>query len=405
MKSIRYLVILTFVSTICFAADWNQWRGPGRDGISGSPGLLKKIPEKLNASWKMDVGEGQSSPIVHGSDVYMFAREGEQEVLRALNISTGKELWKSGYEVAYEAYPGAASFGKGPKSTPVYASDKIYTLGVSGILSAFFAKDGKLAWQKNFRERFPESYPPFGTSMSPIVDNGLVIAHVGGHNGGALIAFDAATGEEKWSWNEQGPSYSSPIAWKKNGVTQIVLQVHRKVIGIDSKNGKLAWDFPFVTPCDQNVPTPLIVNDRVILSSMDHGIFALKFDAEGKPDVAWQTKEASLYMSSPVLLSNHIFGFSYKKKGQYFSLDPQTGSLLWSSTGAEAQNAAIIVQDDKVVSLENDGQLLLFALNGKGFEAVKRYDLDITETWAHPVPTSHGFLVKDRTTLSHLTIN
>ena len=223
-----------------------------RRGASRMPGR-----PTLTSEWRSAVGSGQSSPVVSGDTVFVFSREGEKEVARALDLRTGAELWRRDYPAPYRVYPGAASFGAGPKSTPVVHDGRLFTLGISGILTAFDAKDGRIVWQKDFAGRFKATAPPFGTSMSPLVAGGRLIVHAGGHDGGALIAFDPATGKEKWTLAGDGPSYSSPIVTTFDGQEQIVIQVHRKILGVDPRSGTGLWSVPFVTPCDQNIVTPL----------------------------------------------------------------------------------------------------------------------------------------------------
>ena len=121
---------------------------------------------------------------------------------------------------------------------------RLFTLGISGILSAFDAVNGRLLWQNNFAGRFPATAPPFGTSMSPLVADGLLIVHAGGHDGGALIAFDPATGNEKWSLAGDGPSYSSPILTTLLGQEQLVIQVHRRILGVDPQRAACCGAFP-----------------------------------------------------------------------------------------------------------------------------------------------------------------
>src|SRR5206468_380496 len=112
--------------------------------------------------------------------------------------------------------------GKGPKATPVVYKGKVYTFGISGVLSCHDAVTGKVKWRRDFTKDYPATSPWFGTAMSPVVDNGVLIAHVGGQDKGALTAFDAETGDVKWSNDLDGPAYSSPIVVTLAGVRQIV---------------------------------------------------------------------------------------------------------------------------------------------------------------------------------------
>jgi outer membrane protein assembly factor BamB len=384
-------------------ADWGQWRGPHRDAVVDHDRVWGAWPAQLERRWRVEVGAGQSSPVVAGDSVFLFSREGDREVARALDLETGRLLWRQGYPAPYDVYPGAASFGAGPRSTPVVSSGRLFTLGVGGILTAFDAAQGRLLWQKDFKGRFPAAAPPFGTSMSPLVAGGLLVVHAGGHDGGALLALDPATGHERWSLEGDGPSYSSPILATIHGREQLVIQVHRRILGVDPAAGRVLWSLPFVTPCDQNIVTPLQVGDRLLVSSLDKGTMAIELTRSGDqwtPRVAWHRMEVPMYMSSPVLAGDQILGLSHKKKGHYFALDAWSGEVRWVSEGARGENAAFVVAGEFVLVLQGDGTLLVLPKGAASFAPVRKYRLAESPTFAHAVPTGRGLLVKDETGLT-----
>ena len=243
------------------AEQWTGWRGGSRAAISAAP-MPATLAAKAADVWAVPVGIGHASPLVDGQRVYVFARKGEQEVAQALDLATGKVLWSAAYDQPYTMNSAATGHGKGPKSTPLLAGGRLYTLGITGVLSAFDAATGKVAWRHAFDKEFGPP-PDFGTAMSPIFDNGLVIAHVGGIRGGALRAFDPATGATKWSWSGDGPGYASPVAIVAGGVRQIVTETQTKIVGVDAATGALLWSLPFVTPYEQNAVTPAVAGDMV----------------------------------------------------------------------------------------------------------------------------------------------
>src|SRR5918993_1706859 len=132
------------------AQDWNQWRGPRRDGVVPNFVPPATWPERPTQVWKVPAGVGHASPVVSGDRVYLFSRVGEQEVLTAYELSSGKQAWRQGYDAPYQMNPAATTHGKGPKSTPVIDRGRIFTLGISGILSAFDQATGKIAWRHDF---------------------------------------------------------------------------------------------------------------------------------------------------------------------------------------------------------------------------------------------------------------
>jgi outer membrane protein assembly factor BamB len=382
--------------------DWTQWRGTNRDALIGAT-PWGEWPAELSKRWRVEIGAGQSSPVVAGNSVFLFSREKDDEVAHALDLQSGRLLWRRGYAAPYDVYPGAASYGTGPRSTPVVSDGRLFTLGIGGVLSAFDAANGQVLWQKDFAGRFPASAPPFGTSMSPLMAGGLLIVHAGGHEGGALIAFEPATGHEKWSLAGEGPSYSSPILTTLLGQEQIVIQVHRRILGVDPAGGRVLWSLPFVTACDQNIVTPLRVGDRLLVSSLDKGTMAIELARSGSdwaPRIAWQTTEVSMYMSSPVVAGGQVLGLSHKKKGQYFALDPAIGKVRWTSEAGQGENAAFLVGGDSVLVLQGDGTLVVLPRDAASFAPIRKYPVAESPTYAHAVPTQHGLLIKDETGLS-----
>jgi outer membrane protein assembly factor BamB len=224
-----FIALLTCVPAA--AQDWNQWRGPNRDGVVAAAALPAAWPDALKPAWKLTVGAGHASPIVVGNTVIVFARQDEREVVSCLDLATGKVVWQDGYEAPYTMNRAATAHGKGPKSTPVVANGRLYTLGITEILSCYDVATGKLNWRKTFADQFKATSPDFGTAMSPLVDRGLLIVHVGTSGQGALTAFDAATGEVKWRWTGDGPAYVSPIVVDLGGARQVVTQTQSNIRG------------------------------------------------------------------------------------------------------------------------------------------------------------------------------
>jgi outer membrane protein assembly factor BamB len=387
------------------AADWPQWRGPGRDGTITGLAARGDWPTSLTPSWKVKVGEGHASPVVVGGRVYVFSREGEDEVVRALELATGETVWRQAYPAPYEMNSAAFDHGKGPKGTPVVADGRVCTLGISGILSCWDAGDGRPLWRKEFASQFSGTSPLYGTAMSPVVDGGRVIAHVGGPGDGALTAFDAATGEVAWAWTGDGPGYASPVVAEIGGVRQVVTFSESFLVGVAADDGTLLWQLPFTTSWVQNAVTPIVRGDTVIYSGLDHPVRALKVvkTASGwTTEPLWENEDVACYMSTPVATDGTIYGFSQRKRGQFFALDAATGKTLWLSEGRQGDNAAILAGGGNLFLLTTGSELVVAPQGGDTFAPKRSWKVARSPTWAHPVVRDEGVLVKDVETLARL---
>src|SRR4030042_817015 len=200
-----------------FADDWPQWRGPNRDGSVSGFKAPATWPKELTQKWKVTVGEGCATPALVGDRLYVFVRQGDEEVTLCLKTDDGKEVWRDKY--AAQAVTDAPARHPGPRSSPAVANGKVVTFGVGGVMSCLDAAGGKLVWRK---DPFPKVVPRFFTSMSPIIVDGMAIEHFGGAGNGALIAYELAGGNEKWRWDAEGPEDASPGVMAVGGTKQIV---------------------------------------------------------------------------------------------------------------------------------------------------------------------------------------
>lgn len=396
------LLITLSVTVTAQTQNWSQWRGPRRDGVATfTPPAA--WPEKPKQAWKGSAGIGHSSPAVSGGRVFLFSRIGEQEATTAYDAATGKQIWRDTYDAPYTMSSAATSHGKGPKSTPIVDRGRIYTLGISGTLSALDAATGKVAWRHDFRKDFPKTSPEFGAAMSPIVDGELVIAHVGGDKNGAIIAFDRASGAQKWAWKADGPAYASPIIATLGGVRHLITQTQSHVVGLSPSDGKLLWQIPFTTEYEQNIITPLVTEGILIYAGLNKPTTAVRLVQDAgawKPQQAWQNADIPMYMSSPVAADGVMYGLTHKNRGQFFAVDVKTGKTLWTSPPRQGENAAVMLARGVVMATTTEGELVVFKQGRSGFEVVRKYTVAQSPIWAHPAFATGGILIKDAETLS-----
>ena len=404
MRPVGLLLLTILLVAPVSAADWPQWRGPSRDGVAAGATLPDDLPDEPRLLWRVEVGTGHSSPVVVGDRVYQFARQGDDEVLRALELADGGEIWRWALDTPYRRNPAAFPHGKGPKSTPIVSGDTICTLGIAGRLSCLDRHTGDVRWSKDFADRFSRTQPDFGAATSPAVVGGKLIAHVGGVEAGALTAYELETGEEAWSWEDDPPAYSSPIPATFAGVAQIVTHSRSHIVGLDAASGELLWRMRFTTPYNQNSVTPLIYGTKLVMSGLDNPIFAI----EPRPDArgnwllnkVWSRDDMPMYMSSPVTKGKLVFGLADRRKGQLFCLDAETGELLWTTEGRDGDNASLILAGDHLVVLTTEAVLQIGPASGDGWEPTVTWTVADSPTWAHLAFLGDRILVKDKTGLA-----
>ena len=223
------------------AQDWTQWRGPSRDGIVPAAVIPKQWPKSTKRAWEVEIGEGYSSPVVANGRAFLHSRRDPEEIVTAIDLATGTVAWQQKYAAAFAKNQYATAMAKGPNSTPLVVGTRLFTLGVTGILTAWNIADGTIAWRQDYSSSIDTSKLFCGTAMSPMLEGGSLIVQVGSDvHGGRVLALDPATGKERWAWKGLGPGYASPLAVTIDGVRQIITLTNGSIVGIDAANGALA---------------------------------------------------------------------------------------------------------------------------------------------------------------------
>jgi len=390
-----FVIALAGLST---AQDWPGWRGAARDGKVSGFKAPETWPKSLRRGWSVEVGIGHSTPALVEGRLYVHARQGDDEVILCLDAATGRELWRDRYAAPYEMDPTAEGHGKGPKSSPTVSGGRVFTLGISGVLSCLDAKTGRVVWRNDSK-----AAPQYGNAMSPLVKDDLCVVHLGGAGKGSILAFEASTGKKRWSWDGDGPGYASPILASIAGRPQVITQTQSFAVGISPTDGKLMWKLDYKTNFDQNSVTPVAFENSVILSGFKNGTVAYRLDGE-KPEQVWSTTDVSMYMSTPILKGDRLYGFSEKRRGQFFCMDAKTGKTLWTGEGRQGDNAALLDGGGILLALTTEKKLIVFDASDKAYTERARLDVAESPTWAHPVVSGSTIFIKDEQRLTQWTI-
>ncbi len=401
-RSLMCLVLAGFLSVVSFpvsAQDWPQWRGPKRDGVAPMLKLPERWPSKLTELYRIDAGEGHAGPVVVGGRLFLFFRAKNDEVIRCVDAKFTKQLWEQTYAAGYKVDPAAKSHGPGPKATPTCADGLIYTQGMSSQLHCLEAKTGKVVWTRDLQREYRCEGPQFGTAASILVEGDLIITLVGGTKEGAVVAFDRKNGKEIWKTPCDGPAYCSPVAADLAGTRQVLFFTRAEFLSVSPKDGQILWRIPYTTAYEQNIVTPITYKDLVIISGFGKPCQAFRVTKDGEkltPREVWKNDKLRMYMSSPVLAGEHLFG--HDQSGQIVCLEAKTGRTLWNK-GNLGQYVSMILAGDRLLCLDEMAELTVLEANPKEYKEVATYKVSDSATWAHLAIAEGRLFVKDKTRL------
>jgi outer membrane protein assembly factor BamB len=409
MRNASRSIVVIVACVILFSAgragaqDWPQWRGPNRDGKVTGFTAPETWPEALTQQWRTTVGSGDATPALVGGKLYVFARQGDDEVTLCLDASDGKELWRDEY--AAQAVTGAASRHPGPRGSPAVAEGKVVTLGVGGVLSCLDATSGKVLWRK---DPFPKVVPRFFTSVSPIIVDGVAVAHLGGQGNGAILAYDLDSGDEKWRWDAEGPEYASPVLLTVDGTKQIVTLTEKSIVGVALADGKLLWQLPFVPQRRAyNAATPIVDGQTVIYTGAGRGTKAVKIERQADGFTAkelWSSPDPAPQYNTPVLKDGLLFGFS--AGGNLYCINAESGQTAWVDTAKQDGGfAAVLDVGACLVALPSTSELIAFKPAGGQYEELARIKVADSATYAHPVIAGKRIFVKDQDAVTMWTVD
>ena len=371
------------------AADWPQWRGPARDGISRETGLLTSWPkEGPRQLWTLSgLGEGYSGVSVASGRVYTQGQRGGRHYVTAIDANTGARLW--------EAVAGGSfneSRGNGPRGTPTVDGDQLYTLSPDGMLARLDAAGGKVVWSQNILQKFRGSVPPWGISESPLIDGDRVIVMPGGRDG-SLVALNKADGALVWKSGTDGAGYSSAVIGEFDGVRQIVAMNESAVVGVRADNGQPLWRYTDVSNQTANIATPIVSNGRVFVSTEYESDGALlKVGAKSVSEVYF-TRNMRNHYSTSVLVDGVLYGFN---SNILTAMKFDDGAVLWRNRSVG--KGSVAYADKHLYVLGEDAILALVEASATDYREVSRFSLKQSRypTWAPPVISDGRLYVRNQ---------
>src|SRR6478672_3226342 len=365
-------------SAVPQAVPWLQWGGPHRNFTTEATGLKSSWPPTgPKVIWKRPLGEGFSSPSVDGSVLYTMYGKPGQEIVTALDEPTGKTLWERSTAVTFRSdYP---EMGSGPYSTPLLAGDRLFTTGVTGRLQCLDKKTGEVQWTQMLWADHGGTRLMYCYASSPIAYRNFIIVQVGG-KGKATMAFQQTDGAVAWAKGSIPNAYSSPLLINVDGLEQLVEVMDGLLFGLNPQNGDLQWQVPFRADYGISVATPVWCPGNLLFVSAEYGagskmIRLERYGMEIKAAEAWSSNRLRLHNGNAMWVNGTLYFTSGGKGSQAIlsAVDAASGKIHWQERSI--QKATFVWADRKLITLDQDGNLMLANPSPKGFQVTAKKEL------------------------------
>ncbi len=395
------LAVLALAVTIqTTAEDWPQFLGPERNGASSNSVLTDTWhlgrPREV---WRKPVGAGFSGPVVAQGRLILFHRVSDKEVVEALDARTGASQWRYSYPTSYHDDFG---FDEGPRAVPVVVDDVIYTFGAEGQLHAISLADGKRIWSEDTRARFNVPKGFFGAAGSPLVEDGRLLANIGGRNAG-IVAFNAKNGKVLWTATDDEASYSSATAMTILGRRSAIFLTRNNLVGLDPVTGAVHFRRRWRArqASSVNVATPLVIGDLVFISAeYGPGAAVLRVDGSNLIDL-WASDEVlSNHYATSIHHKGYLYGFHGRQEfGPSFrAVELATGKVRWSENRFRAGTVTLV--SDRLLILRESGELIIAAASPDAFRPLVRAKILPPPVRAYPAIADRFLYVRNENTLA-----
>lgn len=399
MKSLpTLLLILLSNAAMAHLTDWPQWRGQARDGLTTGQAFPESLDDAhLQSLWNVPLDPSYSGPVVRDGLVYVTETANkEREVVRAFDLATGVERWKISWEGVMRVPFFARSNGSWIRSTPATDGERLYVAGMRDVLVCLEAKTGNEIWRVDFMDRFGTELPAFGFVSSPLLTDQTVIVQAGA----SVVSLDKRNGETVWRSLEDGggmngSAFSSPIIRTVHGAEQLLVQTRTELCGMDPKLGTVLWRQEIPAFRGMNILTPSVHRDTVFTATYGGKAIGLTLsqnaEQQWNPSVAWEAKLQG-YMTSPVVIDGHAYLLLRNQRVACVNLE--TGAIAWETKAKFGKYWSLIARGDRILALDERGELLLVAADPKAFQILSRRSLETKDCWAHLAISGDRLLVR-----------
>lgn len=390
---IASIIVAVLFPTAGLASDWPQFRGPNSNGISAEKGINKswnqKPPKML---WKIPMSDGgYAGPSVANGKVFIMDHKDGQDIVRALDVNTGKDAWQYPYPDTEPANHGYS------QATPTVSGGRVYSLGRMGLLNCLDAKTGKKLWSRDIFAEFKGKMPRWNYAMSPFIDGNKLIMVPGGPDA-AVVALDKTTGKTIWQGGKSRQAeYATPIVATINGKRQYVVITTKDVIGLDVNTGAELWSASWPLQRGVHVPQPTVIGNSVFVTA-GYGLGCALIDVTSAgANMKWDNKEMQTHMASPIPVGNYVYGNT--DPGDFICIDPSTGVTKWRQSGFEKGGVTMV--DGVILALDGKaGDLVMINPAPDAYHELGRFKPLGGQSWTAPVIANGRLIVRNTNQLA-----
>jgi len=376
---------------------WNDWRGPGRDAICSD--VPSDLPAEKRLLWSRTLtGAGMSGLAVAGGRVVVVDKDLDEthDIFHCLDADTGREFWRISYPAE-----GRMDFTNSPRANPVICEGLVYLLGAFGDLHCVELDTGRVVWRKHLAEDFGAKRPMWGYCSTPLVVSDKLIVNPGAEDA-ALVAMDRRTGKELWRSPGDPPGYAAFVLATLGGVRQIVGYDVASLGGWDPDTGKRLWRLVPEFDGDFNVPTPIVVDGRILVSTENNGTRLYGFGRDGRiqPEPLAVNEDLAPDTSTPVVVDGMVFG----SFAGLMCLDLEDSlETLWEADDEDdlTQYCAFIAGNGHVLVMSQSGRAFLMKASKSEFDCKATLDLfddvplEDRDVWSHPALIENRLYVRN----------
>ena len=358
---------------LCLAADWPQFLGPTRNGVSTETGLATSWPKKgPPVVWDKEVGEGFSGPVVVGDRLILFHRVGEEEVVECLGAADGATSGRRATPPSTRTITARATARVRRRWSPTAGFTRS---APTACCNAWSWTTAIRYGERSLHEDYEVRKGFFGVGTSPLLEGGRLLVNVGGANGAGIVAFDKDDGKEVWKADDHDASYSSPVAADVAGVRQAVFFTRDGLAALDPADGRIRYSKHWRSRMDAsvNAATPLVVGDEIFLTACyGTGAVLLRAKKDGVEEIWKGDKSLSCHYGTPVYKDGYLYGFDGRQEegARLRCVEMKSGKVQWTSENFGC--GSMILADGNLVILSEDGDLVLAKATPEKYQELAR---------------------------------